>query len=416
MKRKFFISASMENSKVIHLVSNSLKHPENTATNFKISYDVPFDLRGKKLALVDASFTKMNWNIVDEEIVFHFPGQEGTATFIIPNLYDKIVDSENLSQPVRISKHLYNRQKEILADISGTYDMSLNEMQITILNKSPTDLTILYAIIRENGENVSWNLKNSSGEVSFLASGRIEGTHEETVLSGALKPKQKLSMTFKPLLSMLNQDTIDSLRNNPTERALKRKELLNLLRFVIFNDDVAPKDVVVKPKPGYYETVQQLVQEIQRNTHFQKLAKMEIKKNLVQLTIKEQTDPCTIVFKGIKNHLGFEEETLQHTKRQQKVFLASHESDMSRGLHHFYVYCSLAKPVAVNERHLHLMATLDAHKGIRGKQVTHNVRYPLFIDCVEGIQQMVEVTIADDTGNSQNLLVGRTKLTLAITA
>ena len=57
---------------------------------------------------------------------------------------------------------------------------------------------------------------------------------------------------------------------------------------------------------------------------------------------------------------------------------------------------------------------MDATKGSYGEQVMHPIQYPLFLDCVEGAQQKIEVTIADDTGNIKGLLMGRTKLTLAI--
>ena len=89
-------------------------------------------------------------------------------------------------------------------------------------------------------------------------------------------------------------------------------------------------------------------------------------------------------------------------------------SDMSRGTHHFYIYCSLVKNIAINNKMLQLLATVDATRGIFGQQIVHPVQYPLFVDCVEGPQQMIEIVIADDVGNVKNLLMGRTKLTLAV--
>ena len=44
---------TMNTSPVIHPVSNSLAHPENMASNFMASYNVSFDLCGKRIALVN---------------------------------------------------------------------------------------------------------------------------------------------------------------------------------------------------------------------------------------------------------------------------------------------------------------------------------------------------------------------------
>ena len=70
--------------------------------------------------------------------------------------------------------------------------------------------------------------------------------------------------------------------------------------------------------------------------------------------------------------------------------------------------------MAVNDKTLPILATVDATLGTYGQQIVHPVQYPLFVDCESGPMQMVEVRIADDTGNSENLLIGRTKLTLAV--
>ena len=57
----------MNHTKVLHLLSNSFTHPENTASSFKVSYNVPFDLRGRKIALVDATLTKAQDNVLQEK-------------------------------------------------------------------------------------------------------------------------------------------------------------------------------------------------------------------------------------------------------------------------------------------------------------------------------------------------------------
>ena len=87
---------------------------------------------------------------------------------------------------------------------------------------------------------------------------------------------------------------------------------------------------------------------------------------------------------------------------------------MTRGTHHFYIYYSLVRSVAINEKNLPLLATVDATKGNYGEQIVHPIQFPLFVDCESGPTQVIEVTISDDVGNIKGLLMGRTKLTLAI--
>ena len=61
----------MDTAKVIHLVSNAPEHPENTSNSFKVSYNVPFDLAKKQVALIDATITKARGNVDDEKSHLH---------------------------------------------------------------------------------------------------------------------------------------------------------------------------------------------------------------------------------------------------------------------------------------------------------------------------------------------------------
>ena len=47
-------------------------------------------------------------------------------------------------------------------------------------------------------------------------------------------------------------------------------------------------------------------------------------------------------------------------------------------------------------------------------QTLNTVTHPLYVDADEGPHQVIEVVIADDTGNQQKLLMSRTKLTLSV--
>ncbi len=78
---------SMQNSRVLHLVSNSFTHPDNTASSFKVSYNVPFDLTGKKVALIDVGLTKSGSNVLNEAITIksHIPPTKKYSTFVRNN-------------------------------------------------------------------------------------------------------------------------------------------------------------------------------------------------------------------------------------------------------------------------------------------------------------------------------------------
>ena len=80
----------MNTSPVIHLVSNSLAHPENMASNFKVSYNVPFDLCGKHVALVDATFTKLQPHILQESITFKFTQKIKNLALVYKSIWHQI--------------------------------------------------------------------------------------------------------------------------------------------------------------------------------------------------------------------------------------------------------------------------------------------------------------------------------------
>ena len=99
---------------------------------------------------------------------------------------------------------------------------------------------------------------------------------------------------------------------------------------------------------------------------------------------------------------------------KKRVFSANRPPYMTRGTHHFYIYCSLARSVAIYEKNLPLLATVDATNGNYGEQIVHPIQFPLFVDCESSPMQVIEVIILDDVGNIEDFLMGRTKRTLAI--
>ena len=140
----------------------------------------------------------------------------------------------------------------------------------------------------------------------------------------------------------------------------------------------------------------------------------QLKYNVVRVEFIVNKKPCSIDLGGLEYHFGFDERILRHATNGRQVYIAQRPPDMTRGIRHFFIYCSLVKGVTINEQVLPLLASIDATKDTYGQQIMHPVQHPLFVECVEGPQQLIEVTIADDTGNVRGLLMGRTKLTLAI--
>ena len=125
------------------------------------------------------------------------------------------------------------------------------------------------------------------------------------------------------------------------------------------------------------------------------------------------TEFCDIDLGGLNNHLGFDDSIIC-IMPEKRVFSANRPPDMTRGTHHFYIYCSLVRSVAINEKNLPLLAMVDATKGNYREQIVHPIQFPLFVNCKSSPMQVIEVTISDDVGSIEGLLMGRTKLTLAI--
>ena len=169
-----------------------------------------------------------------------------------------------------------------------------------------------------------------------------------------------------------------------------------------------------QPGPREFENVETLINHINSLNGFSLHAVLSTVNGSVQLVTKSSPYKKEIDFGGLEHHLGFQDKVIQVEANNTHSFNASLPPNMTGGTHHFYIYCSLVKGVIVNEKILPLLATVDATKGRRGQQVIHSVKFPLFVECVDGPQQMIEVTVSNDTGDIKGLLMGRTKLTLAI--
>ena len=170
----------------------------------------------------------------------------------------------------------------------------------------------------------------------------------------------------------------------------------------------------LQPGPRHFANITDFIHYLNHMSGFSSLATLALICGKVVLSggagITEFGD---IDLGGLNNHLGFDDSILRVTP-EKRVFSASRSPDMTKNTHHFYIYCSLVRSIAINEKNLPLLATVDATKGNYGEQNVHPIQFPLFIDCESGPTQVIEVTISDDVGNIKGLPMGRTKLTLAM--
>ena len=176
-----------------------------------------------------------------------------------------------------------------------------------------------------------------------------------------------------------------------------------------------PKEIsAFQPGPRYFVNIIDFIHYLNNMSGFGSLASLALIYGKVVLSVGAGIiEFCDIDLGGLNNHLGFDDSILR-VMLENRVFSANRPPDMTRGTHHFYIYCSLVRSVAINKKNLPLLATVNATKGNYAEQMVHPIQFPLFVDCKSGPMQVIEVTISDDVGNIEGLLMGRTKLTLAI--
>ena len=147
----------MQNFKVVHLVSNSFTHPGNTASFFKVSYNVPFNLTGKKVALIDIGLTKSSSNVLNETIAIksHIPPLKKYSTIISNNA--TLIAAEEIN--------IWERFFQVLVDISTTLNKSSKIVRYTIANGSTGLLRIKTS--SSLNSNVGWILQRSTNTFRY---------------------------------------------------------------------------------------------------------------------------------------------------------------------------------------------------------------------------------------------------------
>ena len=385
----------MASPQVIHLVSNDLEHPENTAAKFKVSYNVPFDLKGKKIALIDATFTKSQENVKEEAITFEFLNRQRTDisqkfTFT-PALKPWDSSLTNMKDFFKRFNQSFKMNDGVkLGKITYTYFEERKQLRITVYNQSAAEARV--AVNRNK-----WTLLNAPSNAS------------EDRADFKIAPQSQLKIKFDVSdldLSMMNSEAAYDTLMRRRGRAIR----INMTHLKpMFLPPPQPKSF--RPGPNYFTSIEELIDTINKKPGFSELATLSLRHGKVVL--KTHVKNCRIYLGGLEHHFGFDGNVILVDEDDVEA-VAGRPPNLYSGTHHFYIYCSLVKNVMVNNHLVPLLGTLDATQGKYGEQVMHPVVHPLYVDAEEGPHQVVEVEVADDVGNRKGLLMSRTKLTLSV--
>ena len=134
----------MEKSNIIHLVSNAPEHPENTASQFKVSYNTPFDLTGKKIALIDASFTKAQNNVLGEQVTLSMFGPP--IKYVVDLMHkpnDRWINKEEFCK--RFNRFVRDENGKLLVETRYFIDEEEPHVaNVVILNKSRHKIVVTF--------------------------------------------------------------------------------------------------------------------------------------------------------------------------------------------------------------------------------------------------------------------------------
>ena len=398
----------MNQIKVLHLVSNSFTHGENTASSFKVSYNVPFDLRGRKIALVDATLTKAQDNVLQEKMTFtksYKIKKRQVKTMKKFNQASHLITLPNIenswSNLIKLMHGNINANSRPAISIASKYESTTKNVTFTIVNKTSSDITLQYYTNYKNPIK-GWNLLAT--EPTSLEKNNIVDV-DKTISTITISSTVKLRFKIKEFEEKPN-------KSNAPYYIQVFKLLFSFYETIM---QPLPKEIsAFQPGQRYFANINDFIEYLNNMPGFNALATLALVYGKVVLSAGAGiTEFCDIDLGGLNNHLGFDDSII-HVTPEKRVFSANRPPDMTRGTHHFYIYCSLVRSVAINEKNLPLLATVDATKGNYGEQIVHPIQFPLFVDCESGPTQVIEVTISDDVGNIEGLLMGRTKLTLAI--
>jgi hypothetical protein len=408
----------MDTCNVVHLVSNSHIHPDNKSHEFKVSFNQPFDLSGKQVALTDITLTKSQPNVLNEKITFSFQTPKPKASTNI-----KEVQLLGSYPKPALSKRSWKDFKQTFFDSLGSSVKTPEGQDLMKVSHIPssnlrdhttffgfqnlsTEHCILtfysYSDGSEGWQYIDSELQNGAGPIRDGAKGKEQ-------IKFKLEPKSVLQIQLKISASKFNEICEGNSSHFQDFRIATQFRLS--CKYTTYTHAPTPKDIEFQPGEGYFNTIEHLIKYFNSKVKFKRLAMLLYKNGKVVFKINKRHGIKDVNIGGFKHHFGFDNQLLNGKKARH---LADRPPDLTGGTRQFYIYCSLVKNVAINELMLPVMATVDATVGTYGEQVRHKLHYPLFLNCVNGSQQQISVKIADDTGNSKGLIMGTTKLTLAV--
>ena len=412
----------MENQDVLILSSNSMTHAQNKAERFMVNYNVPFDMTGKKVALVSATMTKSQPNITDEdaiEIVFpQVKFNPSTSNF-------KHDLTEFKGEGVESWKGAYGLAKRFNVDNDRYTSKCKTEVRnervcidITLKNKDPT-IPLFFTFLELKERHDLWEAGPRPTVNPYTVEHKVNEFLTDPVYKVQYEIKGGKEMKFPFVLSRRLEGPLT------INDVLYEKMKLSMFTFVTWKVITPQKPSLPEKRisfpigKGYYATVDALVNQIGTIEGFRTYgAIIKSEGGKIHVGVHKPLDRHFIItFLGnVGKMLGFTRgsHVLKSRNFRTKYVGDFGLPDMTNGSHFFYIYCSLVEGIMVNEKTLPLLCTLNAEVGEYGIQVVHNAVYPMFVKCIGGLQQKIEVFISDEIGTQKDLLMGDTLLTLRI--
>ena len=389
-------------AKVIHLVSDVNEHPENTAADFKVSFNTPFSLKGKRIALIDATLTKSNFNIWNDGIGFIYMQRRQVLDVVDePFIVSKRPWTRSITTPEAFFQRFTQEFKarrggtpKLLGKCEHTLSRNGRFLRIKFFNETDYEAII-------NIDSTKWNVNDPYG--------RTGDDNGRLVIS--VDPHSSETVSLR--LRRMDWSFLNDLEEYNT---FTQKSMIFFLKHKTMVEKPPKLPDKFRTGPGYFENIEDFISAFNDVKGFSKVAQLSLKHGKVVLTTRANLEPCEIQFQsGLEKVLGFDGDSLSIMQSGKEVeFRANRPPNLYRGPHHFFVFCSLVKNVMVNNVHKPLLSTLDATKGKYGEQIMHPVIHPLYVETDEGPHQLIEIVIEDDSGNRRNILMGKTKLTLSI--
>jgi hypothetical protein len=400
------------------LISNSLTQSSNGAGQFKIIFNNPLNYTGKKVALIKAALTKGQSNVLEEKLTYTFNELHPTPGLKMVVNITEFDDSDSVNTFFLRYQRTVKHESKIMLQTTYSFNKVDKKIRISVLNLTDFNVNLYWKTFVGGTPPGSWTFEgvNTGTQISteyIRGSGpmaryltrstfQLPDHHRNMV---TIDPNKTVTLTFSTEHMDLGLPT-----STAAYEVFKYIHQIDA-EYTPSVMNIRPVTKVFQPGPGHFDTIEMLLLRV--NELLDQIGTFSFKNGKVHFQVLPSTPSFKLNFGGLKMHFGFDDNELVYTKGSMSKFIAQRPPDLTRGTLHYFIYCSLIKNVQVNEQMVPLLATVDATQGKYGHQYITDVKIPLFVDCEEGPQQIVEVTIANDNGSIEGLLMGETQLTLA---